>query len=90
MRLIWNNRFVSIYKKWELRHPNLKPKARNAIAQFEQEPFHPILKTHSLVGELEGFWAFSINYEYRIVFSFTDSSRSEAVLLNIGTHDEVY
>ncbi|QQS23413.1 type II toxin-antitoxin system RelE/ParE family toxin [bacterium] len=33
-------------------------------------PLHPSLDTHKLSGELDGFWSFSINYRYRIIFEF--------------------
>ncbi len=89
MNLIWTKQFLKKYRKWELRHPHLKIKSRERILLFEKDPFHPALKTHSLVNELDGFWAFSINYEYRIIFIFHENNQ-DVILLNIGTHDEVY
>lgn len=40
---------------------------------FRQSPFNPILKTHKLSGKLVNYWFFSINYQYRIIFSFLDN-----------------
>lgn len=54
---------------------------------FKENPFHPILKTHKLVGKEKEAWAFWINYSYRIKFIFINN---ELILfLDIGTH-EIY
>ncbi len=55
---------------------------------FEKDPFCQKLRTHKLRGKLKGLWAFSITYDYRIVFSFL--SETDALLIDVGTHDEVY
>lgn len=54
---------------------------------FRIDPFDPRLRTHRLKGKLEDYWAYSINYRYRIIFKFV--SDLEIVYFNIGTH-EVY
>lgn len=46
------------------------------------------LRTHKLNGELKGSWAFNINNNYRIVFEFIDNNT--VLLIDIGTHNEVY
>jgi len=46
------------------------------------------LRTHKLSGELTGMWAFSVSYDYRVVFRFI--SEKEVLLIDIGGHDEVY
>jgi len=55
---------------------------------FSKNPCNPRLKTHKLVGKLDGLWAFSVGYDYRVVFRFIDAE--EVLLIDIGTHDEVY
>jgi len=52
---------------------------------FRKNPFDPKLKTHKLHGELSEFWAFSINYQYRVVFDFADENAVR--FYNIGKHD---
>ena len=55
--------------------------------------YHPSLKTHKLMGNLDDTWSCSIDYSYRILFEFvTDPETDERaiLLLNIGSHDEVY
>ncbi|MFA4849624.1 MAG: type II toxin-antitoxin system YoeB family toxin [Methanoregula sp.] len=60
------------------------------MVQFEEDPFHPSLKTHTLSGVLKGLWSFRITYEHRLVFDFIDESRTQVLLIDIGSHEEVY
>ncbi len=55
---------------------------------FSKDPFHKSLRTHKLTGKLDGLWAFSIDYDTRIIFSFV--SDTEVMLIDFGGHDEVY
>lgn len=50
---------------------------------FLQNPFHPLLRTHKLGGKLEGFYAFSVSYHWRIVFHFKGR---DIVFDAVGTH----
>jgi mRNA-degrading endonuclease YafQ of YafQ-DinJ toxin-antitoxin module len=56
------------------------------------EPFAPLLRTHKLKGKLSGVWACSVGYEHRLVFEFIKSAGKEddILLIEIGTHEEVY
>jgi addiction module RelE/StbE family toxin len=88
IELIWDEPFLRILKKWRKKHPELIERFQHKISVFTNEPFHPSLRTHSLSGNLEGYWALSITYEHRLVFKFI--SDSKVLLIDIGTHDEVY
>ena len=55
---------------------------------IKNNPFDPNLKTHKLSGTLSGYWAFSIDYYYRIIFRF--SGDQIVIFITIGSHDEVY
>jgi addiction module RelE/StbE family toxin len=57
---------------------------------FIADPYHLQLKTHKLSGKLKDLWSFSIEYDIRVVFYFTKDKPPRAVLVDIGTHDEVY
>jgi proteic killer suppression protein len=41
-----------------------------------------------LSGNFAGYWAISINYEHRLIIKFL--SDTKVLLIDIGTHDEVY
>ncbi len=63
------------------------------LQQMLSDIYHPSLKTHKLMGNLDDTWSCSIDYSYRILFEFvTDPETDERaiLLLNIGSHDEVY
>jgi mRNA-degrading endonuclease YafQ of YafQ-DinJ toxin-antitoxin module len=58
------------------------------VEQFQQDPFQPSLRTHKLSGKMKDMWSFSVEYDERVIFYFTDDGK--AVFVDIGTHDEVY
>lgn len=63
----------------------LQIEAKEKIILFRKDSKHPFLKTHKLKGKLAGYWSFSVNYAYRIVFNYIPNN--QAVLLAIGNHD---
>jgi mRNA-degrading endonuclease YafQ of YafQ-DinJ toxin-antitoxin module len=80
--------FRKAFKRKVRGNKNLEVRFRDRVALFQENPFDPKLKTHRLSGQLRGFWSFSIDYDARVVFSFTDPNR--ALFVDIGTHEEVY
>ena len=90
IEIIRDEKFKRLFKKWGKRHPNLLPAFKKKLKLFMEDPYNPLLKTHSLSGKLEGLWAFSISFNQRLVFEFADKSRKKVFLVYIGTHDEVY
>jgi addiction module RelE/StbE family toxin len=88
IEILWDEPFRRILTKWKKKHPDLISKFEAKLTLFSSEPFHPSLKTHNLSGNLKDYWALSITYEYRLVFKFVDENK--ALLIDIGTHDEVY
>jgi len=88
IELILNESFLRILKKWRKKHPELVNRFEQKLTLFTDEPFHPSLKTHSLSGNFAGYWAISINYEHRLIFKFL--SDTKVLLIDLGTHDDVY
>lgn len=88
IELILDEQFLRILKKWRKKHPELVDRFQQKLTLFTNEPFHPSLRTHSLSGNLAEYWSISINYEQRLVFKFL--SDTKVLLIDIGTHDEVY
>lgn len=74
--------FVKTYKKLP---ENIKARAKQQEKKFTVTPFDTSLKTHKLKGELEGFWSYSVNYQYRILFRFLKGN--EVIYYDIGTHE---
>jgi mRNA interferase YafQ len=86
--LIWGSSFKRAYKKVTKSKPYLKDRIINSLMLFAENPFHPSLNTHKLSGKLKDLWAFSVDGDCRIVFSFDDDNN--VLLTDIGKHDEVY
>jgi mRNA-degrading endonuclease YafQ of YafQ-DinJ toxin-antitoxin module len=64
--------------------PTIKKQAYKKDLLFRANAFDPRLHTHKLKGTLKGYWSYSVNYSYRVLFRFT---KIDAVLyLDIGTH----
>lgn len=82
--IYYSSLFVKKFKKIPKR---IQKQAVKKEALFKSDPFSPSLKTHRLKGELNEYWAFSINYSYRVMFEFIDDKTVGFV--NIGTH-EIY
>jgi toxin HigB-1 len=58
------------------------------LESFRNDPFQTSLRTHRLSGKLKDVWSYSVEYDLRVVFYFADTEK--VVLIDVGTHDEVY
>lgn len=81
--------FEKRLKKFHKRHPELGSEIARTFRDLEKDPFQPHLKLHPLKGHLKGLFAVSITYDYRITLTFVFNQR-EILLLDVGSHDEVY
>ena len=91
--LIWNNSFKRAFKRFVRKNPQLQEKILATLRTLESDPFTSSLKSHKLSGQLEGLWACSVAYDCRIIFAFREDesiANRAIVLIDIGTHDEVY
>ena len=75
--------------KFTRSHPELKKPLAKVLSSLETDPFQPYLRLHTLKGELEGLHAVSVTHSYRITLTLR-VTKKEIILLDIGTHDEVY
>lgn len=93
MILNWSSSFKRAFKKTVKNAPELTEKITAAIKLLEQNPFDPKLKSHKLTGILQDNWACSAAFDLRIIFTFVQNpstSETEILLINVGTHEEVY
>jgi addiction module RelE/StbE family toxin len=88
IKITWDSGFKRAYKQRVKENEQLKKQFWHAMALFQEDPFHPFLKTHKLTGKLKGLSASSVSYDYRVVFTFL--SQNQVLLVDVGTHDEVY
>jgi len=92
-QLIWGKTFVRAFKRISKRHPDFIRDIENALRLLVEDPFAPQLETHKLKGKLSGSWACKVAYDLRIVFDFVKregEGENDILLLEIGSHEEVY
>jgi mRNA-degrading endonuclease YafQ of YafQ-DinJ toxin-antitoxin module len=65
-----------------------RSKLRKRFEIFRENVFDKRLRTPKLKGVLSDYYAFSISYSDRIVFRILDDGG--VLLVDIGSHDEVY
>lgn len=87
--LVWSAGFSRSAEKFNRRHPELKNKFAAVLRDLENDPFQPHLKYHQLAGNLKDIQAVSITYSYRITLTIIVTEK-EIILLDVGSHDEVY
>jgi mRNA interferase YafQ len=86
-KIIVSSKFDRAFRRYVRRHPERKGKIQSAIQQLESDVFAQSLGTHPLKGKLDGLQSCSCGYDCRIVFSIEPEA---IILIDIGTHDEVY
>jgi addiction module RelE/StbE family toxin len=81
--------FLRQARKFFKKHPDLKTRFAGVIADLQRDPFQPHLELHPLSGKLTGCHAIRLTYDYRITMTLLITDQ-EIILLDIGSHDEVY
>lgn len=87
--IVTPQQFLRQARKFFQKHPDLNPNFSNIINKLQQYPFQPQLGLHALSGKLNGCYAISLTYSYRITLTLM-VTEAEIILLDIGSHDEVY
>jgi addiction module RelE/StbE family toxin len=91
-RLVWSKTFVRAYRKLYSVILGLAADIEETLRKLVHDPFDPRLRTHKLKGKPAGTWACSVGYDLRLVFEFVKGpdKEDELLLIEIGTHEEVY
>jgi mRNA-degrading endonuclease YafQ of YafQ-DinJ toxin-antitoxin module len=87
--LVATQHFERRARKFLRKHPDLRKALRDTLDDLARDPFQPKLKLHSLAGSLAGVQAVSLTYSHRLTV-LVRLTEQEIVLLDLGTHDEVY
>ena len=90
--LVLTPKFKRAFRKFVRRNPQLEAKIIQTFQLMQEDIFAIQLDTHSLQGKLLGIKACSCGYDCRILFTLeiTQNGTEAVILLEIGTHDEVY
>lgn len=91
--LVLTPKFKKAYRKFTKHDIAQQRRIDKALEQLQEDAFARQMGTHKLSGVLSGLWACSCGYDCRIVFAFDIDAETQdevIILLDIGTHDEVY
>jgi len=88
-KLLMSEKYIKKEKTFVRKHPALKKKYKKVLTLLKANPHHPSLRLHKLQGNLKEYHSLSINLQYRIVLDFIITEK-EIILIDIGTHGEVY
>jgi len=66
----------------------LQIKLAKQLELLQQNPFHPLLHTKSLVGQLVGLYSFRITRDWRVIFKFENPEVIK--LIEVGHRKDIY
>jgi addiction module RelE/StbE family toxin len=87
--LIFTDSYKKRAKRFAKKHPELAGQYRKVLYLLKENPQHPSLRLHLLKGRLQDVYSVSINMSYRITLELLITEK-EIILINIGSHDDVY
>ncbi|PSN12644.1 type II toxin-antitoxin system mRNA interferase toxin, RelE/StbE family [filamentous cyanobacterium CCT1] len=76
MEVSFSSPFKRAFKKRIKGNADLEARFWQKLEQFIADPFDPSLKTHNLSGKLKEFWSFSVDYDARVLFYFTEDDNA--------------
>jgi addiction module RelE/StbE family toxin len=89
--ILISSSFKRAYKSHIGKHPESIPLIKDTLEKLSQDPHQPSLETHKLKGKMKGSLACTVGYDLRIVFEFVENKpEDEILLIDIGTHNDVY
>lgn len=91
--LVFTPNFERSFRRVVGKNPALQPQIEQTLRRMSENLADARLKTHHLSGQLAGLHACSVAYDCRIVFAKRKHPKTNAgvlILLNIGSHEEVY
>lgn len=87
--IVASDYFLKRAKKFFRKHPGLRERFAGVVDDLKKDPFQPHLELHGLGGKMKGIQAVSLTHSFRITLTVMVTDK-EIILLDIGSHDEVY
>jgi mRNA-degrading endonuclease YafQ of YafQ-DinJ toxin-antitoxin module len=88
-QLIRTDTFLRALRKYLKKHPDRREAVRRTLVGLTENPHASFLRLHALTGKFKGLHAVRVTHGDRIILILA-LQKHEVVLLDIGTHDEVY
>lgn len=86
-RIRFTKTFEKSFKKRISSNHNLSKNFAKRLRIFQENPKHPLLRDHALIGTKIGKRAFSISGDFRVVYG---EDAEFITFYDIGTHNQVY
>lgn len=87
--IIYTESYIARAKRFFKRHSDLIRAYEKTLLLLEKNPLHPSLRLHRLEGKLKHLHSVSINMKYRVTLELI-IQEEEIILIDIGSHDQVY
>ena len=84
MQIEYSKKFQKQFKKCPKK---IKKKCIDNLAVFSEDPSHPLLRKHALIGKYRGCYSINLGGDWRIIF---DEDKEGIFVLAIGTHSQLY
>ena len=88
-QLVFTETYLKGEKKFLKNHTDLIERYKKVLRLLELNPNHPSLRLHKLKGKFNNKYSVSVTMNYRIILTFA-IVKSEIVLIDIGSHDDIY
>ena len=87
MKIHYHKNFIKSYKRRILHNVLLDKKFQERLKLFINDQTNSTLRDHALKGKKSNCRAFSITGDIRVIY---EEAGDGVLLLNIGTHNQVY
>jgi len=86
-KIEFSSSFKKSFKKTVSKNSDVAFAVMQKLFIMSQDINHASLKLHKLKGTLSSYYAISVEYDLRIILEI---SNDKIILVDIGSHDEVY
>ena len=87
MTIKYSSEFLKKFKKLNSHDQGLREKVTKKLDTFKQDQNYPSLRLHKVSTSISEAWSLSLDRKLRILFVYREYG---ILLVDIGSHDEVY
>jgi len=87
MKVLWSSQFLKAFKRFCKKNPDFKANFQIFFQEFCNNPLDSRFRLHKLKEKLKDLYSAKIEYDLRLILEIEDGV---VMLIDIGTHDQVY